>query len=288
MDENASLAANISAVVVAPPPSSLGGHTPARSRGHSRASSLDLEAASRHGSHEQQGDDSLDVRPRAAGGLNEGGQGEDSRPFLLDWKVESAGASRLQRLGLGLDFSLLHTDPGVAEQLVARSKMQRALVHVNMVMPATTMLVCLYGMSSIWLAAISFHAISCILLPTAYILSCVGVDGLAKLWMSTFAHMRVQLIWGAGFFVVGGVVGLAGYSLVVRKIVPSNRDAVVDLGLSEDPSTLGLFGMYFSIVNPIVEELFWRGDDARPLALVRDGDPLPATRIFLAQQTLVL
>ena len=259
MDKSSS-SSDASAVIVAPPLSSSSGHTPARSRGHSRASSLDLEAALRNASQEQC-DDGADTRPRAAS--KEGGQG-DSRPFLMDWKAESAGASRLQRLGLGLDFSLLCQDPGVGELLLARSRLQRAFVHTNMVMPAITMIVCLYGMSSIWLAAISFHAISCILMPAAYVFMCVGVDGFSKLCKSTLVHIRVQLIWGAVFFVVGGMMGLAGYGLVVRKIVPSNRDAVVDLGLSEDPSTLGLFGMYFSVVNPIVEELFWRGE-ARPL-----------------------
>lgn len=190
----------------------------------------------------------------------------DGSPFLLDWKAEHASPSRMHWLLVGLDHAPLKGDPLVVELLQTRSKLQRAFLHVNMLMPTLTMIVCLYGIGSIWLAAIAFHAISCVIVPVAYIVACAGTDGLAKLCSSLHLNLRTQLAWGAVFFVVGGMVGLAGYGLVVRKIVPSNRDAVVDLGLSEDPSTLGLFGLYFSVVNPVVEEIFWRGGASPPIA----------------------
>ena len=43
-----------------------------------------------------------------------------------------------------------------------------------------------------------------------------------------------------------------------QQWVPNRGQAVSAMGLPADPVTLVLFTVYFSVVNPLLEELFWR------------------------------
>jgi hypothetical protein len=72
-----------------------------------------------------------------------------------------------------------------------------------MMLPTLTMVICLFGIGSIWAAALSFHIISCILLPCAYMVSLAGTEGCAKVWASFIVHVRIQLVAGAVYFVAG-------------------------------------------------------------------------------------
>ena len=51
---------------------------------------------------------------------------------------------------------------------------------------------------------------------------------------------------------------ISRYVVKGQQWVPNRGQAVSAMGLPADPVTLVLFTVYFSVVNPLLEELFWR------------------------------
>jgi hypothetical protein len=100
-------------------------------------------------------------------------------------------------------YSFRDDHDGISVRLLAKTKLQRSFVLANMMLPTLTMVICLFGIGSIWAAALSFHIISCILLPCAYMVSLAGTEGCAKVWASFIVHVRIQLVAGAVYFVAG-------------------------------------------------------------------------------------
>eukprot|EP00282_Hemiselmis_andersenii_P001030 CAMPEP_0114146768 /NCGR_PEP_ID=MMETSP0043_2-20121206/20742_1 /TAXON_ID=464988 /ORGANISM="Hemiselmis andersenii, Strain CCMP644" /LENGTH=296 /DNA_ID=CAMNT_0001241247 /DNA_START=194 /DNA_END=1082 /DNA_ORIENTATION=+ len=220
--------------------------------------SLDLEEIAREAQRQQemsQGD-SLPPTPVLFGVKSE----DDQETLLVVPGLAGVGAERWWRLCArdGADFGPLKAHPELVSLLAARTAPQKAYVRANMAMPTLTMAACLYGFGSAWAAVVAFHLISCILMPSAYVVACAGLDGAARLYAAFFVDLRSQLTWGAFYFVWVGAVGLLLYR-ALRDFVPPDTTPLIELGITPDPTTLLLFSLYFSVVNPVLEELFWRG-----------------------------
>jgi hypothetical protein len=92
---------------------------------------------------------------------------------------------------------------GISMRILAKTRLQKSIILANMMLPTLTMVVCLFGLGSIWAAALSFHLISCLLVPSVYMVSMTGVDGCLKAWASFIVHVRIQIIAGTVYFIAG-------------------------------------------------------------------------------------
>ncbi|MCP4199823.1 MAG: hypothetical protein GY762_21980 [Proteobacteria bacterium] len=99
-----------------------------------------------------------------------------------------------------------------------------------------------------WAAILLYHAIACLILTVAR-----GWSFAAKLLRGWSPGI------GFGFVVVSLLVGVVVYAAwSVMQLAPGSiADTVESVGL-RGPALIG-FGIYYAVVNPVIEEVFWRG-----------------------------
>jgi len=85
-----------------------------------------------------------------------------------------------------------------------------------------------------------------------------GRSVFAELWLLSSLDLRRQAKYGVVYFVpVFGMLLLA-YYLAGKAFIPNKSAVVAEFGLTSEPLTLAMCSMYFSFVNPVLEEFFWR------------------------------
>jgi hypothetical protein len=111
-------------------------------------------------------------------------------------------------------YSFREDVDGIGMRILAKTRLQKSFILANMMLPTLTMVVCLFGLGSIWAAALSFHVISCILVPSVYMVSVIGVDGCLKAWASFAVHVRIQLMAGMVYCIAGVCVCVCACAFV--------------------------------------------------------------------------
>ena len=114
-------------------------------------------------------------------------------------------------------------------------------------MPYLTVGVGLYVFNSAWEAVLGYHA------------GIVVLVTLAKAWPDIRAFRLTEPIWKTLLFgLTGCVAGVAVYFLwPIIHVSPRLAESLLEWGLT--PSIWPLFIAYGALVNPWLEEIYWRG-----------------------------
>ena len=108
---------------------------------------------------------------------------------------------------------------------------------------------------------ILFHIISCMALPAAFAIVFFGRDGAGVIWKwvrrcvwnkAGWTKRSVQRGLGIGIVVASSATIIAW---IIRHRLP-RIESVYDV--DDTLALIVIFGFYFVLINPIVEELFWR------------------------------
>jgi membrane protease YdiL (CAAX protease family) len=99
-----------------------------------------------------------------------------------------------------------------------------------------------------WAAILMYHAVVCLVLTMAG-----GWSFASKLLRGW------RLGAGLGFVIISSLVGAVVYiAWIEMQLAPDSiADTVESVGL-QGPLLIG-FGIYYAVVNPAIEEIFWRG-----------------------------
>ena len=121
------------------------------------------------------------------------------------------------------------------------------MVIAGLLMPYLTVGVGLYVFNSAWDAVLGYHA------------GIVVLVTLAKAWPDIRAFRLTEPIWKTLLFgLTGCVAGVAVYFLwPIIHVSPRLAESLLEWGLT--PSIWPLFIAYGALVNPWLEEIYWRG-----------------------------
>lgn len=121
------------------------------------------------------------------------------------------------------------------------------MVIAGLLMPYLTVGVGLYVFNSAWEAVLGYHA------------GIVVLVTLAKAWPDIRAFRLTEPIWKTLLFgLTGCVAGVAVYFLwPIIHVSPRLAESLLEWGLT--PSIWPLFIAYGALVNPWLEEIYWRG-----------------------------
>mmetsp|Transcript_75370 Transcript_75370/g.151547 ORF Transcript_75370/g.151547 Transcript_75370/m.151547 type:complete len:344 (+) Transcript_75370:71-1102(+) len=159
-----------------------------------------------------------------------------------------------------------------------QNKCQRGFLHFNACLPAVVMAVCLYALNNIVMAIFVFQILCMISLPLIYI-HCMMVEG-GKIYEVLMRRLlrdwRAQVPWALLGFVGccgGGFVFfllIQAFQVVDRKEVVSTAESD-GLNRAEFPMDWMVVGiaLEFTLVNSLLEEVFWRVYLYRELGGVR-------------------
>jgi membrane protease YdiL (CAAX protease family) len=128
-------------------------------------------------------------------------------------------------------------------------------------LPTFIVLVGLLVFGSIWAAVFGVEtswvlapAVVCWVWPASR-------KGAADDWHAATQRLRLQALVGVAFWMVSAASAVLGFWLLGRHtgIIPMVRSRAAEFGLSEGHSgAVWFFIFWFSLVNPVLEEFFWR------------------------------
>jgi membrane protease YdiL (CAAX protease family) len=123
----------------------------------------------------------------------------------------------------------------------------RAIYLAGLLMPYFTVWLGLYVLKNAWAAVLGYH-IGIILLVT-----------LAGAWTSPREFRTTTPLWKVLFFgLTGCVAGISVYFLwPFIHVSPQLTEALIEWGLT--PRVWPIFILYSALVNPWLEEIYWRG-----------------------------
>lgn len=160
------------------------------------------------------------------------------------------------------------------------ARWQVALLLMIASLPTISIVVVLDNMHHIVASMLVFHWVGAVIAPACYCLfaerlACSGpVQFFTEQWVG-YAVQQRQVVGALLLFLVGMVVSLGGVAAMsqwcwlVQDLYLPLKSRIVDEGMDMSLSGTVLFMLYFTFVNSLIEEIFWRGFLVRRLGSTR-------------------
>eukprot|EP00920_Eleutheroschizon_duboscqi_P014074 GHVT01032875.1.p1 GENE.GHVT01032875.1~~GHVT01032875.1.p1 ORF type:complete len:370 (+),score=8.66 GHVT01032875.1:208-1317(+) len=131
--------------------------------------------------------------------------------------------------------------------------------------PLLTMVIFISGIHNVFAAMLVMHWLCMITIPLLYLFfsPAPSLKYYVAFWNAQKDHIQRQLRWAIPSFFVAVVFVFSCYLLMKcnswnSSFCPSMKQKALEEGFRIPELRLVAFGIYFAVVNPIVEEFFWR------------------------------
>eukprot|EP00918_Siedleckia_nematoides_P015185 GHVU01032876.1.p1 GENE.GHVU01032876.1~~GHVU01032876.1.p1 ORF type:complete len:383 (-),score=29.32 GHVU01032876.1:268-1416(-) len=149
-----------------------------------------------------------------------------------------------------------------SEFVVAHPLVALLFVSLIALTPLITMFIFISGLHSVFSAMLVMHLVCMLTLPLLYVRYTVNFHYFSSSIRRQLSRWEGQLPVALVGCVICAFSVVFGYLLVrcggYLGFCPQIRDHAIREGMDLPLSKLICFGVYFCIINPIIEELFWR------------------------------